>query len=76
MCILFLARDEFLIFLSFGSCCMHIALSLSKRCAFDEILFRLGKLIGEEIGSEYQLAFVCDFCQALKSNEADMSNKS
>ncbi len=32
-----------------------------RRCAFDEILFCLRKLIGDERGSEYQLAFVCDF---------------
>ncbi len=37
------------------------AFSPHKLCAFDEIPFRPRKLIGDERGSDYQLAFVCDF---------------
>ncbi len=60
-CTLRLAFDEFSVLAIFCVLRLHIAFSLHRRCAFDEILFRLCKLIGDEIGSEYQLVFVCDF---------------
>ncbi len=74
-CILRLALDEFSVSAIFCVLRLHIVFSPDRRCAFDEILSRLGKLIGEEIGGEYQLVFVCDFLSSPEISKENFGNK-
>ncbi len=53
---------------------LHIVFSQAKFCAFDEILFRLRKLIGDDRGDEYRLAFVCDFWPSPKISKENFRN--
>ncbi len=74
-CTLRLAFDACSVLAIFVFCVCILCLARIGVCAFDEILFRLGKLIGDDRGGEYQLAIVCDFYPALKFQKEVLKKK-